>query len=162
MTIFIYLSVSLSLYPSLYPSLSLSLPHTHTRTPSVTLPLTVSISLSLILTNVTSFLLLFTAGLARIGQGSKLEKLASTGRFGLGFSSTYHLTDTPSFVSGEHLVVFDPHCSFAPGINLYQPGLRIRFKGELHFDGFEIVNVVRMRTIRIPVKLRAIRGILSF
>ena len=55
-------------------------------------------------------------------------------------------------------MVFDPHCSFAPGINLYQPGLRIRFKGELHFDGFEIVNVVRMRTTKIPVKLRAIMG----
>jgi sacsin len=61
--------------------------------------------------------------LARIGQGSKLEKLATTGRFGLGFSSTYHLTDTPTFVSGEHLVVFDPHCSFAPGASNSQPGM---------------------------------------
>lgn len=61
--------------------------------------------------------------LARIGQGSKLEKLAATGRFGLGFSSTYHLTDTPTFVSGEHLVVFDPHCSYAPGANISQPGM---------------------------------------
>ncbi len=67
--------------------------------------------------------------LARIGQGSKLEKLATTGRFGLGFSSTYHLTDTPTFVSGEHLVIFDPHCAFAPGANVNQPGLRIRFHG---------------------------------
>ena len=153
----LYLSIPLSL------SLSLSLSHTHTdsvcHSPTHCFYLSFSHSYQC---HVTSFLLLFTAGLARIGQGSKLEKLASTGRFGLGFSSTYHLTDTPSFVSGEHLVVFDPHCSFAPGINLYQPGLRIRFKGELHFDGFEIVNVVRMRTIRIPVKLRAIRGILSF
>ena len=67
--------------------------------------------------------------LARIGQGSKLEKLASTGRFGLGFSSTYHLTDTPCFVSGDHMVIFDPHCAFAPGATTNQPGLRIRFKG---------------------------------
>ena len=67
--------------------------------------------------------------LARIGQGSKLEKLATTGRFGLGFSSTYHLTDTPTFVSGEHLVIFDPHCAFAPGSNVNQPGLRIRYCG---------------------------------
>ena len=61
--------------------------------------------------------------LARIGQGSKLEKLATTGRFGLGFSSTYHLTDTPTFVSGEHLVIFDPHCAFVPGASRNQPGL---------------------------------------
>ena len=83
--------------------------------------------------NFNTFLFLFV-GLARIGQGSKLEKLASTGRFGLGFSSTYHLTDTPSFVSGDHLVVFDPHCSFAPGVNLHQPGLRIRFNGKYAFE----------------------------
>jgi hypothetical protein len=66
--------------------------------------------------------------LTRIGQGSKLEKLASTGRFGLGFSSTYHLTDTPCFVSGDHLVIFDPHCEF-PGANCNQPGLKIKLKG---------------------------------
>ena len=75
------------------------------------------------------FLFFYNLGLACIGQGSKLEKLASTGRFGLGFSSTYHLTDTPSFVTGDHLVVFDPHCSFAPGVNPNQPGVRIRFNG---------------------------------
>ena len=67
--------------------------------------------------------------LGRIGQGSKLEKLSTTGRFGLGFNSTYHLTDTPSFVSGEYLVIFDPHCSFAPGATTNQPGLRIRHAG---------------------------------
>jgi hypothetical protein len=90
-------------------------------------------------------LLYLFSGLARIGQGSKLEKLASTGRFGLGFSSTYHLTDTPSFVSGDHLVVFDPHCSFAPGVNLHQPGLRIRFKGE--GDVFSVLHLLSLITI---------------
>lgn len=67
--------------------------------------------------------------LARIGQGSKLEKLSTTGRFGLGFNSVYHLTDTPSFVSGEHLVVFDPHTSFMPGTTPSQPGLRMKYNG---------------------------------
>ena len=67
--------------------------------------------------------------LARIGQGSKLEKLSTTGRFGLGFNSVYHLTDTPSFVSGEHLVVFDPHTSYMPGTSAAQPGLRMKFCG---------------------------------
>lgn len=67
--------------------------------------------------------------LARIGQGSKLEKLSTTGRFGLGFNSVYHLTDTPSFVSGEHLVVFDPHTNFIPGTTPSQPGLRMKYCG---------------------------------
>lgn len=60
--------------------------------------------------------------LARIGQGSKLEKLATTGRFGLGFNSTYHITDTPQLVSGDHMVIFDPHCNYIPGATLNQPG----------------------------------------
>ena len=47
--------------------------------------------------------------LSQIGQGSKLEKMGATGRFGLGFNAVYHFTDVPSFVSGDHLVFFDPH-----------------------------------------------------
>lgn len=36
-------------------------------------------------------------------------------RFGLGFNAVYHLTDLPSFVSGQHLVLFDPHAKYLPG-----------------------------------------------
>jgi sacsin len=82
---------------------------------------------SLIVGNDATFTEADFRSLARIGQGSKIEKLATTGRFGLGFSSTYHLTDTPTFVSGEHLVVFDPHCAFVPGANRNQPGLVSRY-----------------------------------
>ena len=67
--------------------------------------------------------------LARIGQGGKLNRVSATGRFGLGFNSTYHLTDTPTFVSGDYLVVFDPHCLYAPGASTSQPGLKIRCHG---------------------------------
>lgn len=84
---------------------------------------------SLIVSNNAVFTEADFRSLASIGQGSKIEKLSTTGRFGLGFSSTYHLTDTPTFVSGEHLVIFDPHCAFAPGASLNQPGLRIKFRG---------------------------------
>ena len=65
--------------------------------------------------------------LAKIGQGSKLNKLNTTGRFGLGFNSTYHITDTPSFVSGDYVVIFDPHCHFVPGATMNQPGVRIKY-----------------------------------
>ncbi len=65
--------------------------------------------------------------LASVGQGSKLDKLATTGRFGLGFNSTYHITDTPMFVSGDYFVFFDPHCAYVPGATINQPGIRIKF-----------------------------------
>ncbi|KAF1774833.1 Zinc finger, RING-type, conserved site [Phytophthora cactorum] len=41
--------------------------------------------------------------LARIGQASKLQRAATTGRFGLGFNSVYHFTDLPSIVSAKSI-----------------------------------------------------------
>ena len=49
-------------------------------------------------------------------------------RFGLGFNAVYHLTDVPSFVSGDHIVMFDPHARYLPGISPAQPGLKIAFE----------------------------------
>ena len=51
----------------------------------------------------------------RIGDGSKRFDPTSTGRFGLGFNSTYHLTDTPQFMSGKYCVMLDPHKTHLPG-----------------------------------------------
>ena len=45
----------------------------------------------------------------KLAGETKKEDLEKVGRFGLGFNSVYHLTDVPSFVSGEHVVVFDPN-----------------------------------------------------
>ena len=41
------------------------------------------------------------------GQASKLDRLNTTGRFGLGFNSVFHWTDCPSIVSGDFLVMLD-------------------------------------------------------
>ena len=57
----------------------------------------------------------------------KREQVGKTGRFGVGFNSVYHLTDMPSFVSGRHIVFFDPHCKFLPNISAANPGKRIDF-----------------------------------
>lgn len=67
--------------------------------------------------------------ISRIGQDSKLEKPHKVGRFGLGFNSVYHFTDVPGFVSGDNLVIFDPHASHLPGISPSHPGLKINFVG---------------------------------
>eukprot|EP00878_Enallax_costatus_P018109 GHUV01019053.1.p1 GENE.GHUV01019053.1~~GHUV01019053.1.p1 ORF type:complete len:1075 (+),score=289.48 GHUV01019053.1:149-3226(+) len=72
------------------------------------------------------------AAIARIGQDGKMAQPAAIGRFGLGFNAVYHLTDLPSFVSGQHLVLFDPHAKYLPGASAAQPGLRINLtRGQL-------------------------------
>lgn len=45
----------------------------------------------------------------------------------VGFNAIYHLTDVPSFVSGEHLAIFDPHCKHLPAISAANPGKKINF-----------------------------------
>ncbi|KAI3696119.1 hypothetical protein L1987_79128 [Smallanthus sonchifolius] len=74
--------------------------------------------------------------ISRIGQESKLEKPFAIGRFGLGFNCVYHFTDIPTFVSGENVVLFDPHASNLPGISPSHPGLRIKFAGRKILEQF--------------------------
>ncbi|KAJ3689238.1 hypothetical protein LUZ61_018402 [Rhynchospora tenuis] len=74
--------------------------------------------------------------ISRIGQDSKLDKPFSIGRFGLGFNCVYHFTDMPGFVSGENIVIFDPHAFYLPGISPSHPGLRIKFVGRRIFEQF--------------------------
>ncbi|GJW33592.1 sacsin isoform X1 [Tanacetum coccineum] len=74
--------------------------------------------------------------ISRIGQESKLEKPFAIGRFGLGFNCVYHFTDIPTFVSGENIVLFDPHACNLPGISPSHPGLRIKFAGRKVLEQF--------------------------
>lgn len=74
--------------------------------------------------------------ISRIGQDSKLDKPSAIGRFGLGFNCVYHFTDIPGFVSGENIVMFDPHACNLPGISPSHPGLRIKFVGRRILEQF--------------------------
>ncbi|KAF5829451.1 hypothetical protein DUNSADRAFT_16062 [Dunaliella salina] len=65
--------------------------------------------------------------ISRIGDSVKRKQTGKTGRFGIGFNSCYHLTDLPSFVSGSHLVIFDPHCAYLPNVSASNPGKKINF-----------------------------------
>ena len=79
--------------------------------------------------------------ISRIGDSVKRTQVGKTGRFGVGFNSVYHLTDMPGFVSGRHVVFFDPHCAFLPNVSASNPGKRIDFvKNDVltaHPDPFE-------------------------
>jgi sacsin len=49
------------------------------------------------------------SNIAKLAAATKQTKLDKIGRFGLGFTSVYHVTEVPSFVSRRFIVVFDPH-----------------------------------------------------
>ena len=36
--------------------------------------------------------------------------------------AVFHFTDVPAFVSGGHIVIFDPHARYLPGVSPAQPG----------------------------------------
>ncbi|XP_078511038.1 sacsin-like isoform X2 [Lissotriton helveticus] len=62
-------------------------------------------------------------GIQQLGQGSKGDKLDKTGKYGLGFNAVYHLTDCPSFVTGDSMLcVFDPNLLFLPTSDDNSPG----------------------------------------
>ena len=46
--------------------------------------------------------------ISKLAGATKREDLEKIGRFGLGFSSVYHFTDVPSFISRNYAVFFDP------------------------------------------------------
>ncbi|CAG8524442.1 43831_t:CDS:10 [Gigaspora margarita] len=54
------------------------------------------------------------SSLTKLGVGGKSEDDNKIGRFGIGITTSYHLTDVLSFVSGEQIAFFDPHAKFLP------------------------------------------------
>ncbi|RMB95544.1 hypothetical protein DUI87_27654 [Hirundo rustica rustica] len=54
-------------------------------------------------------------GIQRPGVSHKREDPRTVGRFGLGFTSVYHLTDLPGVLSPPYLGVLDPECQVLPG-----------------------------------------------
>ncbi|XP_068184908.1 sacsin [Antennarius striatus] len=47
--------------------------------------------------------------IVRVGSASKENKMEKIGKFGLGFNTVYHVTDVPSILSGNHLLILDPN-----------------------------------------------------
>ena len=59
------------------------------------------------------------------GETKRTDPL-KTGRFGVGFCATYHITDLPSFISRMYFAMFDPHVTYlSDRVSSSQPGMRI-------------------------------------
>ena len=85
----------------------------------------------------------------KLAGETKVEDISKIGRFGLGFNAVYHLTDVPSFITREHLVIFDPNIHhLQPHIkDRSRPGIRINLaeKPESlrhYYDQFQPYNGV--------------------
>lgn len=63
----------------------------------------------------------------KLNAATKEEDTGKIGRFGLGFNSVYNLTDVPSFVSGNSIVILDPHTEYLGKAirDKSKPGMRI-------------------------------------
>ncbi|KAM9850768.1 sacsin [Aulostomus maculatus] len=47
--------------------------------------------------------------IVRVGSASKENQVEKIGKFGLGFNTVYHVTDIPSVLSGNSLLILDPN-----------------------------------------------------
>ncbi len=95
----------------------------------------------------------------KLAGETKVEDISKIGRFGLGFNAVYHLTDVPSFISREHLVVFDPNIHHLQRHikDRSRPGIRINLAKKpesltSYHDQFQLYNGVfgcnTMHTLR--------------
>ena len=67
--------------------------------------------------------------ITKLAGATKSDKPLKIGKFGVGFCSVYHITDVPSFVSGEWLYIFDPTLQYLKGVvrNENQPGKKMKY-----------------------------------
>ena len=65
------------------------------------------------------------ASITAIGKSRKRDDNTTIGKYGLGFNVVYHFTDLPQFVSGDTIVLFDPHGKHLPGDG--ELGMRAKF-----------------------------------
>ncbi|XP_068097871.1 sacsin-like [Hyperolius riggenbachi] len=101
-------------------------------------------------------------GIQQLGIGSKEDRLDKTGKFGLGFNSVYHITDCPSFVTGDTaLGVFDPNILFLESSDEVSPGGMFAVNNEFK-DTFEDVyntflpskfNLQEGTLFRLPLRM---------
>ena len=67
--------------------------------------------------------------ITKLAGATKANQPLKIGKFGVGFCSVYHITDVPSFVSGEWLYIFDPTLKYLKGVvqNESRPGTKVKY-----------------------------------
>ena len=66
------------------------------------------------------------ANIIKLGGATKEENPVSIGKFGLGFNAVYNMTDVPSFLSRNYMIIFDPHINhIGKSIKNGEPGVKI-------------------------------------
>ncbi|TFY71733.1 hypothetical protein EVG20_g1277 [Dentipellis fragilis] len=72
-------------------------------------------------------------GIRTIYESSKLAESSKIGKYGQGFRSCYHVTDTPQILSGDYLVILDPqnHVHTSGGVRLDIADAAINFQDQL-------------------------------
>ena len=65
--------------------------------------------------------------IVKLSGATKEDKRDKIGRFGLGFNAVYNITDVPSFISDNQLIIFDPHLTNLGSAikNKSKPGIKI-------------------------------------
>ena len=114
-------------------------------------------------------------GIQNMGEGSKQRDPCKTGQYGIGFSTVYHLTDTPSILTqqdgvGKTLCVFDPLVKYVPGASEGKPGRRYEINNEIEStfsDVFScylpnIIDITKGCLIRLPLRTQEMADTSSF
>ncbi|XP_061697750.1 sacsin [Syngnathoides biaculeatus] len=76
--------------------------------------------------------------IVRVGSASKERKVGKIGKFGLGFNTVYHITDVPSVLSGNRLLILDPNVTHLKKIirNKSNPGIKLDLSQKQLFHFF--------------------------
>ncbi|KAM7407589.1 hypothetical protein PAMA_003352 [Pampus argenteus] len=76
--------------------------------------------------------------IVRVGSASKENKVEKIGKFGLGFNTVYHVTDIPSILSGNSLLILDPNVTHLKKHIRHKtnPGIKLDLSQKRHFRCF--------------------------
>ena len=71
--------------------------------------------------------------ITRLNEATKVYDTEKIGKFGLGFSAVYNLTDVPMFVSKNYFAILDPHTSFLGKAikSKRKPGMKINLNKDV-------------------------------
>ena len=106
--------------------------------------------------------------ITKLAGATKANQPLKIGKFGVGFCSVYHITDIPSFVSGEWLYIFDPTLKYLKGVvlNESRPGKRLKYRSSFVVNsqqlapyqglfGFDASSNYKGTIFRLPFRTHA-------